>query len=115
MAGTEYNKYVDYEGTSFRKGTPDQIKEIISMFMHSGTRLRLCLGDAVTGRDWEEEHDVEGYIGRSTGSIKVPILLANARSHGGGEILTTNIVKIQYANKKQGGVLYQHPNYHIRR
>jgi len=106
------NKYDIVDGTAIRKGTSPIVRDIKLRFIHRRTRLRLYLGDPTTGRDWDEQYDVEGAIGRTGGRLHTPILLANARSIGGGEILTQNIVKIRYANKKQGGVLYQHPNYH---
>ena len=39
--------------------------------------------------------------------------MPNKRSRVGGHILDLCIVKISYANKKDGGVLYQHPLYHL--
>lgn len=69
----------------------------------SGERVRLYWGDPVTGRAWG---DVEsGRVGRTGGMIKSPILVYNRRSYG-GEIISKSIVKVEYANKKNGGVLY---------
>ena len=51
-----------------------------------------------------------GYIGRSTGSQKIPLLIYNTRSMGGDHILDHCIVKIATAVGKH--VLYQHPKYH---
>lgn len=104
--------YIIVNGTAYSEGTPERVIQVLERFMGDRRRLRLYYGDPRTGRDWRESHDIEGHIGRSTGSIKVPILVANRRSMGGGSILTANIVKIEYANKKLGGVLYIHPNYH---
>ncbi len=100
------------DGTAYHKDTPDQVVEILERLRNNGTRVRLYLGDAKTGRDWEEDYAVFGTIGRSGGRIKIPILLNNQRSIGGGSILDNCIVKIEYANKQQGGVMYQHPKYH---
>lgn len=72
-------------------------------------RLRLYYGDAVTGRAWGDVE--EGYISRSMGAQKIPILIANARSMGGPGILDDCVIKIEYANKKDGGVLWQHPEF----
>lgn len=76
-------------------------------------RIRPYYGDAETGRDWGEVFDVTGYVGNSTGRIKIPILLHNARSVGGGSILDHCIVKIDHANKRDGGTIYFHPTYHV--
>jgi hypothetical protein len=72
-------------------------------------RLKIHYGDTMTGRAWG---DVEtGYVGRSTGTQKVPLLLPNARSLGGAAILDHCIVKLEHANQKDGGILYQHPTF----
>ena len=75
-------------------------------------RIRIYYGDVKTGRDWGDKD--EGYIGRTTGKIKRPILVHNTRSSGGSILLDDCIVKIEYANKKRHfrGLIYQHPNYH---
>ena len=68
------------------------------------------LGAKELGRDWLEENDTRGYIGRSTGSIKVPLLINNKRSIGGPALLDHCIVRIRASSG--GRVLWQHPNYH---
>ena len=68
------------------------------------------LGAKVVGRDWLEEFGSYGYIGRSTGSIKVPLLICNKRSLGGPALLDHCIVRIRAS--RGGRVLWQHPNYH---
>lgn len=103
---------VEYNGTFYHEQTDEKVVQVLDRFMHDrDTRLRFCFGDADSGKDWEEDLDIIGYIGRSTGDIKIPILLHSKRSSGGGAILDHCIVKIEYANKKKGGVLYQHPTY----
>lgn len=37
--------------------------------------VRIWLGDTQTGRAWAEENDVIGTIGRSTGTMEVPLLV----------------------------------------
>jgi hypothetical protein len=73
-----------------------------------GTRIRLWYGSPETGRDWCEEHDVVGYVSRTTGSIKVPVLIYNDRSLGGPAITCENIVRIDWCD---GTPLYRHPNF----
>lgn len=78
-------------------------------------RLRFHYGDPQTGEAWG---DVEtGRVGRSTGTQKIPLVVHNARSLGGGA-LSGSIVKIDVARKNRGGsrdVLFQHPDFHDRR
>ena len=98
-------KYKTYKGTAYHIDTPDEIVSLLHTARENNTRLKVYYGDTKTGRYWG---DVEvGYIGRSTGSIKIPLSIYNARSMGGGALLDDCIVQIDYANKKQGGTLYQ--------
>lgn len=64
-------------------------------------------GQRLTGRDWMEETDVVGRIGRSTGSQKVPLLIGPGERCGAA-ILTDSIVRLMDAH---GSELYRHPNY----
>ncbi len=96
-------------GTAFHIDTPEQVVRILENALHTPQRLKLYLGDSDTGADWGEEHDTTGTIGRSTGNVKIPILLNNTRSIGGGAILDNCIVKIRDMRTKQ--ILYVHPNY----
>jgi hypothetical protein len=41
-----------------------------------------------------EENDVTGTLGRSTGTNKVPLLLHNSRSMGGGALMDHRIVRL---------------------
>lgn len=95
-------------GTCYHAKTPAKVAYILERARDEGHRLRLFYGDAETGRDWLEECDTMGTIGRSTGTIKVPLLIRNARSSGGPAILDHCIVKITRNHE----VLYEHPKYH---
>lgn len=97
-------------GTWFHRNTPKAISDILESARKSGSRLRLFYGDTQTGRDWLEEHDVIGTIGRSTGALKVPLLIASSRSMGGGPILDHCIVRIIDVEDTRRE-LYRHPRY----
>ena len=99
---------INRAGTAFHGSTPDEVAAVLENARNSGTRLYLRYGDTETGRDWLEEYDVAGRIGRSVGRLKVPLLLATVRSSGGAAILDHCIVRIATA---KGQVLYQHPRY----
>ena len=103
---TEY--LVTTKGTWFTAKTDTMVIYIIDMNLnHAETRLRLFLGDTDTGKPWNEENDVVGYVGRSTGTTKIPLLIANRRSMGGGGILTDCIVRLLV----DGVEFYRHPKY----
>lgn len=96
---------------NFNDKTNDAVKRVITSAYNSKQRIRIVYGDSETGRDWLEENDVIGTIGRSTGTIKTPLLISNSRSFGGGAILTDCIVKIVDVKTKR--VLYVNPKYTI--
>lgn len=88
-------EYTEHNGLYFIEGTAEGVKRVLSNAYQLKTRIRIHLGDVKNGRVWLEEYDVIGRIGRSTGKIKVPLMLARSNSHGGGAILTDCILAIQ--------------------
>jgi hypothetical protein len=74
-------------------------------------KLRLFFGDQTAGRCWLEENDLIGFIGRSMGPVRVPILLALRSSRGGGAILTKCIIRLIEANGRRE--LWRHQNFHL--
>ncbi len=103
-------EYNTINGTSYDVRTPSEVVAILENARQTRTRLHVSLGDSESGRDWLEENDVYGFIGRSTGSIKVPLLIHNRRSIGGPSLLDHCIVRVR--ESAGGRVLYQHPQYH---
>jgi hypothetical protein len=111
--GEKEIKYKIINNTAYKIDTPDDIVRILdSAYRDDSMRLTVDFGDTKTGKSWNEKHHVEGYIGKSTGEIKVPLLLFNVRSTGGDALLDNCVIRIAYSNKEKGGVLYRHPNYH---
>ena len=95
--------------TCYHAETDREVINVLEWARGTRTRIHIHYGDIATGKDWNEEHDIEGYIGRSTGSIKIPLLVYNDRSYGGGGLLDHCIVKISEA--RGGYVLYRHPKH----
>jgi hypothetical protein len=82
-----------------------RVVNIIEHYRNTGTRLRIHYGTPTTGELWG---DVEtGYVRNSVGPDKVPVLVHNNTSSGGSAILMDNIVRIEFANKKDGGVIFE--------
>lgn len=94
-------------GTAYHIETPTRVCEILENARISGNRIQIYYGDVKTGKNWNEEHDTRGTIGRSTGTVKIPLLIATSRSHGGGAILDHCIVKI----RGKYGIIYKCENY----
>lgn len=92
--------YNEVNGTSYDIRTNDTIIRILEKCRLDGTRIVLDYGDIKTGRSWGEVYDITGRLGRSSGSIKIPILLHNSRSIGGGGILDHCIIGIKTSKGK---------------
>lgn len=102
-----------FNGTTYHDETADDVIRALESARQHHTRLHVSLGDTAgpeAGKDWLEEFETHGYVGRSMGQVKVPLLVANRRSTGGGAILDHRIVRIR--ESAGGRVLYQHPQYH---
>jgi hypothetical protein len=95
--------------TWYDEETPQAVVRILERARKNGSVLRIFLGDRSTGRDWMEEHDTIGRIGRSTGTIRVPLLVAEGES-GGGALLDACIVRVASSD---GRDLWRHPAYHL--
>jgi hypothetical protein len=71
-------------------------------------RIRIFYGDPKTGKSYNEEHDIFGYVSKlKTGSF---ILLYNNLSKG-GTIISTDIVIRITKNKVD---LIKHPKFHVK-
>ena len=95
------------DGTFFNDNTPDRVCEILSSCIGTRRRIRVFYGDRKTGRDWHEVYDTIGRIGRSTGTHKIPLMIAKSTSTGGPALLDHCIVKITEDKR----TLYQQSNY----
>lgn len=111
--------------TEYKQGTPEKVKQWLENIMHTDRRVRFFYGDTERedfervhgrkpepGKDWGEENDVTGRIGRSTGLKPIPLLLHNKNSYGGGAILTDCIVRMFVKGRNGWQEVYRHPNYH---
>lgn len=103
------NKYKVVNGISYHENTPDAVIRVLENAMRTNKRIRIFYGDTETGRDWMEIYDTIGTIGKSCGQNKIPLLIKNSRSYGGGAILTHCIVKITIDKE----VVYKHPKYYL--
>lgn len=96
--------------TYFDPGTEPKAARALERCRRDRRKVRLVLGDTATGRSWLEEHDVVGRIGRSTGTMKVP-LLVEPDEDGGTAILTNCLLRLIAWDS--GRDLYRHPAYRV--
>lgn len=96
--------------TWFDPETPFEVRRILERYRKSEEPIRIFYGDTETGRDWLEENEVFGRIGRSSGIFKVPLMIEPGES-GGPAMLDHCIVRIQ--DGKTGRDLYRHPAYKV--
>jgi hypothetical protein len=94
--------------TFFEAETPLVLRHVLESVRVLGTSIRVFFGDPLTGRDWLNEYDVLGKVGRSTGHIRIP-LLVSAGATGGGALMTSQILRV--LDVKTKGELYRHPLY----
>ncbi len=103
-------KYRYHKGFYFHQQTPQQVIEVLADAFALKYRIRLYLGHTSgeeAGLDWLKENDVQGYVGRSTGQLQVPLLKRSQNDLGGDSILDHCIVKIT----KKDRILYKHTQY----
>jgi hypothetical protein len=96
--------------TYFDPGTSPAVMQVLESCRKSHRRVRLVFGDTRTGQSWFDEFDVVGPVGRSTGWLKVPLLI-EAGGVGGGAILTACLLCI--IDWQSGAALYTHSAFQI--
>lgn len=96
-------------GMSFDVRTNETICLLLQSLSLARQRVKLYYGDPQTGKDYCEEYDTTGRIGKSTGKDVIPLLITTSRSCGGCAVMDHGIVKIKL--QSSGLVLYQHPAY----
>ena len=95
--------------TCYNTETPDEIIKVLEHARLAGARVRIWYGNVSSGRAWGDVE--EGRLGRSGGDVKVPVISTHRKCLGSRQVLDHCIVKIEYANKQRGGVLWTHPDF----
>ncbi len=95
-------------GTCYHADTPETVIELLEVVRLNQRKVRLFYGDPQTGQSWFDEHDVIGRVGRSTGPIKVPLLIEPGEI-GGPALLDQCIIRIDSPRK----TLYQHEQFRV--
>lgn len=93
----DMSRYKVVNGTFYDAGTADEVIQVLERARETRTRLAIA---------YRAESQPEfGRVGRSTGEVKIPLLVHNARSLGGGAICTRIITEIRESNG--GKLLYK--------
>jgi len=103
-------KYRKVNNTLYGRKTPRKVIDTLEIAMVAKNRVRVYYGNPSNGESWDEEYETMGYVGRSMGEQKIPLLVHNKNSSGGGALLDDKILKIVDTKTKR--VLYQHPKFH---
>lgn len=113
----KFSNHLSNRHTWYHPGTDRKLIAALNAAYKDKSLVRVFYGDRETGRDWCEEFDVVGFIGRSTGTFKVPLLLEALRADAyriesasfGGAINSSSIVRV--VDVLSQAELYRHRNY----
>jgi hypothetical protein len=96
--------------TYFDPGTDPLVQRVLERYRESVKRVRVFFGDPETGRDWCEEWDVVGTIGRSGGTMKSPLLVPHGENIGPA-ISTSKVLRVMDVGTNKE--VYRHPMYKV--
>jgi hypothetical protein len=99
---TKFGQHSASNRTWFTPGTDAKVQKVLSKARDNSALIRIFYGNVITGHDWCEEESTVGFVGRSTGVFKVPLLLEAYQTSPttiesasyGDSILTHCIVRI---------------------
>lgn len=100
--------YLVVNGTWYNPSTPPEVIKVLENARVFRRLLWVDYGDPQTGRSWNEENDVRGRVSRSSGPVKIPLLVADG-DDGAPAMLEHCIVNIMSA--ESGRILYRHPTF----
>ena len=94
-----YSAHPASKKTYFPAGTPSKVANVLEDLRDTDTVVRIIQGDPQTGISWLDEFDVVGYVRRTNGTMKCPMLVeplddgdGYVRSSGSGHIIGTQRV-----------------------
>lgn len=105
--GVKFRDIKQPSGCYYHDTTAPEVVELLEAAKASGSRIRVFLGDTKTGKPWMDEYGVCGTVGQSMGPHKIPLLICNSRSLGGGAILADCIIRLLINGRER----YRHAKY----
>ena len=112
--GTYYNYAIKLKDGTYEERDEQEMEKVITALetaRQTGKRVRFWYGDTDTGRSWNDEYDIIGRIGRSSGTYSEPLVIAKSNSWGGPAILTDKIIRID--DTETGRIMYKQYNFHV--
>lgn len=103
--------FADYTRADYTKTVNRELMETVHKCYTEHRRIRIWLGDTETGKAWNEEYNVTGYVGLSRGKVKVPLLINNVRSCSGFPVLVHCLVRIDDIKSRK--TLWKTDNFHV--
>lgn len=99
QTGVDGKQYKVCGGTCYHADTQYDVISWLETFRERYQRIRVTFGTVENGQVIET-HKRVGYVSRSLGPVKAPLLVFSNRSLGGEVISTERVVMIEYANKR---------------
>lgn len=98
--------YIEVNGMYYRENTCPKLITLLEKLKRDRTRVVFDFGNKETLTSWNGEYDISGYIGKSTGTKPIPLLIHNSRSLGGGELSTDCVLSVRESKGKR--LLYEY-------
>lgn len=88
-------KYKQIGEFFFEEGTDEQVANVVNRMYQTKKRYKVYFGCVDTGKVYAEEYDTIGTVGKSTGQIKIPLMITRKGNMGGGALLPSLIVAVR--------------------
>lgn len=96
-----------YNGVYYHDGASDELIKVLDHARKNTIRVKLLYGDKELNTVWK--HSETGYIHVTRSKEPEPVILySNGKFAGANQIMEQHIVRVEYANKKDGGTLWEY-------
>lgn len=92
--------YFQWKNLWFKNDTTMEVANIVDFMYQTGKRYKIYSGCTETGRVFAEEYDTVGTVSKTTGELKIPILITRKGNHGGAAISTGSILAVKEVGSK---------------
>ncbi len=85
-------QYQIVDGTYYHADTPQGVIHALEEARKRGEKVQIWYGE--NGVSWNDENHMHGYIGRSTGLHKIPLIISPRSKYGGPALLDECIIRV---------------------